>query len=161
MEGAPSPPVGLALALGLGFFLGLAFEEHYGQDNVRRPGGIRTFPTLSLAGAVLWLVEPRHGLAFLVLLLFVAAAGLVYWRTWLAVQGGGQPMLRGGLMVPACAIVAAAIGPASVSLPPWVPLGLTMATVLLIRARTSLHALAAKVPGEEITTAARFVSLRG
>ena len=161
MEGAPSPPVGLALALGLGFFLGLAFEEHYGQDNVRRPGGIRTFPTLSLAGAVLWLVEPRHGLAFLVLLLFVAAAGLVYWRTWLAVQGGGQPMLRGGLMVPACAIVAAAIGPASVSLPPWVPLGLTMATVLLIRARTSLHALAAKVPGEEITTAARFVVLAG
>jgi uncharacterized membrane protein (DUF4010 family) len=161
MDGAPSPPVGLALALGLGFFLGLAFEEHYGQDNVRRPGGIRTFPTLSLAGAVLWLIEPRHGLAFLVLLLFVAAAGLLYWRTWLAVQGAGQPMLRGGLMVPACSIVAAAIGPASVSLPPWVPVGLTMATVLLIRARSSLHALAAKVPGEEITTAARFVVLAG
>jgi uncharacterized membrane protein (DUF4010 family) len=161
MDGAPSPPVGLALALGLGFFLGLAFEEHYGQDSVRRPGGIRTFPTLSLAGAVLWLIEPRHGLAFLVLLLFVAAAGLLYWRTWLAVQGSGQPMLRGGLMVPACSLVAAAIGPASVSLPPWVPVGLTMATVLLIRARSSLHALAAKVPGEEITTAARFVVLAG
>jgi len=161
MGGAPSPPVGLALALGLGFFLGLAFEEHYGQDNVRRPGGIRTFPTLSLSGAVLWLIEPRHGLAFLVLLLFVGAAGLLYWRTWLAVQGGGQPMLRRGLMVPACGFVAAAIGPASVSLPPWIPVGLTMATVLLIRARSSLHALAAKVPGEEITTAARFVVLAG
>jgi len=161
MDGAPSPPVGLALALGLGFFLGLAFEEHYGQDNVRRPGGIRTFPTLSLAGGVLWLIEPRHGLAFLVLLLFAAAAGLLYWRTWLAVQGARQPMLRGGLMVPACGIVAAAIGPASVSLPPWIPVGLTMATVLLIRARSSLHALAAKVPGEEITTAARFVVLAG
>jgi uncharacterized membrane protein (DUF4010 family) len=161
MEGAPSPPVGLALAQGLGFFLGLAFEEHYGQDNVRRPGGIRTFPTLSLSGAVLWLIEPRHGLAFLVLLLFVGAAGLLYWRTWLAVQGGGQPMLRRGLMLPACGFVAAAIGPASVSLPPWIPVGLTMATVLLIRARSSLHALAAKVPGEEITTAARFVVLAG
>lgn len=161
MDGAPSLPVGLALALGLGFFLGLAFEEHYGHDGVRRPGGIRTYPTLSLAGAVLWLIEPRFGLAFLVLLLFVATAGLLYWRVWLGVQAGGEPMLRGGLMVPACGFVAAAIGPASVSLPPWIPVGLTMAVVLLIRARTSLHALAARVPGEEITTAARFLVLAG
>ncbi len=161
MNDAPSLPVGLALALGLGFFLGLAFEEHYGQDNVRRPGGIRTFPTLSLTGAVLWLVEPAHGLAFLAFLLFVGAAGLIYWRAWLGLQAGGQTMLRGGLMVPACAMTAAAIGPASVSLPPWVSVGLTMAVVLLIRARTSLHALAAKLPGEEITTAARFLVLAG
>jgi uncharacterized membrane protein (DUF4010 family) len=161
MDGAPSLPVGLALALGLGFFLGLAFEEHYGQDNVRRPGGIRTFPTLSLAGAVLWLLEPRFGLAFLVLFCFVAAAGLLYWRAWIGLQEGGQPTLRGGLMVPACSMVAAAIGPAAVALPPWVPVGLTMGTVLLIRARTSLHALAARMPGEEITTAARFIVLAG
>jgi uncharacterized membrane protein (DUF4010 family) len=161
MDGAPSPAVGLALALGLGFFLGLAFEEHYGQDGVRRPGGIRTYPTLSLTGAVLWLLEPRSGLAFLVLLGFVAAAGLLYWRAWIAVQAGGQPGLRGGLMVPACGLAAAAIGPASVALPSWVPLGLTMALVLLLRARTSLHALAARVPGEEITTAARFIVLAG
>lgn len=161
MNDAPSLPVGLALALGLGFFLGLAFEEHYGQDNIRRPGGIRTFPTLSLTGAVLWLLEPTHGLAFLALLIFVAASGLLYWRAWLGLQAGGQTMLRGGLMVPACAMTAAAIGPASVSLPPWIPVGLTMAVVLLIRARTSLHALAAKLPGEEITTAARFLVLAG
>lgn len=161
MDGAPSLPVGLALALGLGFFLGLAFEEHYGQDNVRRPGGIRTFPTLSLTGSVLWLLEPRFGLAFLVLLGFVAASGLLYWRAWIGLQEGGQPMLRGGLMVPACSLVAAAIGPAAVALPPWVAVGLTMGTVLLIRARASLHALAARVPGEEITTAARFIVLAG
>jgi uncharacterized membrane protein (DUF4010 family) len=161
MDGAPSPAVGLALALGLGFFLGLAFEEHYGQDGVRRPGGIRTYPTLSLTGAVLWLLEPRTGLAFLVLLGFVAAAGLMYWRSWLSVQADGQPGLRGGLMVPACGLAAAAIGPASVALPSWMPLGLTMALVLLLRARTSLHALAARVPGEEITTAARFIVLAG
>jgi uncharacterized membrane protein (DUF4010 family) len=36
-----------------------------------------------------------------------------------------------------------------------------MGTVLLIRARTSLHALAARMPGEEITTAARFFVLAG
>ncbi|WP_144182696.1 MgtC/SapB family protein [Elioraea rosea] len=161
MNDAPSLPVGLALALGLGFFLGLAYEEHYGQDNVRRPGGIRTFPTLSLTGAVLWLLEPAQGLAFLAFLLFVAASGLLYWRAWLGLQAGGQTMLRGGLMVPACAMTAAAIGPASVSLPSWIPVGLTMAVVLLIRARTSLHALAAKLPGEEITTAARFLVLAG
>lgn len=154
-------PAALALALALGFFLGLAFEEHYAEDQVRRPGGIRTFPMLALSGAVLWLLEPRSGTAFLVLLAFVAVAMLLYWRAWMALQEAGEPRPRGGLMVPVVNLAAAAIGPACLTQPPWIPVGLTMAAVLLLRARLSLHGLAARVPGREITTAAQFLVLAG
>ncbi len=161
MDDVLTVPAALALALGLGFFLGLAFEEHYAEDQVRRPGGIRTFPMLALAGAVLWLIEPAHGTAFLVLLGFVAVAMLLYWRAWMGLQQAGEPRPRGGLMVPVVNLAAAVIGPACVTLPPWIPVGLTMAAVLLLRARISLHALAARVPGQEITTAAQFIVLAG
>jgi uncharacterized membrane protein (DUF4010 family) len=161
MEDVLTVPAALALTLGLGFFLGLAFEEHYAEDQVRRPGGIRTFPMLAFAGAVLWLIEPAHGTAFLVLLGFVAVAMLLYWRAWMAVQLSGEPRPRGGLMVPVVNLAAAAIGPACLTQPPWIPVALTMAAVLLLRARISLHGLAARVPGREITTAAQFIVLAG
>lgn len=161
MDDVLTVPAALALALGLGFFLGLAFEEHYAEDQVRRPGGIRTFPMLALAGAVLWLIEPAHGTAFLVLLGFVAVAMLLYWRAWMGQQQAGEPRPRGGLMVPVVNLAAAAIGPACLTQPPWIPVGLTMAAVLLLRARISLHGLAARVPGREITTAAQFLVLAG
>jgi hypothetical protein len=48
----------LALLLLLAFFLGLAFEEVYKRDEPTIPGGIRTFPLVGLAGAMLYLVEP-------------------------------------------------------------------------------------------------------
>jgi uncharacterized membrane protein (DUF4010 family) len=161
MDDVLTVPAALALTLGLGFFLGLAFEEHYAEDQVRRPGGIRTFPMLAFAGAVLWLIEPAHGTAFLVLLGFVAVAMLLYWRAWMAVQQAGEPRPRGGLMVPVVNLAAAAIGPACLTQPPWIPVALTMAAVLLLRARLSLHGLAARVPGREITTAAQFIVLAG
>jgi uncharacterized membrane protein (DUF4010 family) len=161
MDDVLTVPAALALALGLGFFLGLAFEEHYAEDQVRRPGGIRTFPMLALSGAALWLVEPARGTAFLVLLGFMAVAMLLYWRAWLGLQEGGEPRPRGGLMVPIVNLAAASIGPVCLTQPPWIPVGLTMAAVLLLRARISLHGLAARVPGQEITTAAQFLVLAG
>ena len=144
MDDVLTVPAVLALALGLGFFLGLAFEEHYAEDHVRRPGGIRTFPMLALAGAVLWLLEPAHGTAFLVLLGFVAVAMLLNWRAWMGLQRAGEVRPRGGLMVPVVNLAAAAIGPACLTQPPWIPVGLTMAAVLLLRIRISLHGLAAR-----------------
>jgi hypothetical protein len=57
------PPIGLAerlaLLLALAFFLGLAFEEIYKRDDPTIFGGIRTFPLIALAGAMLYLIEPR------------------------------------------------------------------------------------------------------
>jgi hypothetical protein len=49
----------LALLLLLAFFLGLAFEDVYKRDEPTIPGGIRTFPLVGLAGAMLYLVEPH------------------------------------------------------------------------------------------------------
>ena len=63
----------LALLLLLAFFLGLAFEEAYKRDEPTIPGGIRTFPLVGLAGAMLYLVEPHWVLAFVAGLLAMAA----------------------------------------------------------------------------------------
>ena len=41
----------LGMLLGLSFFLGLSFEGFYWNSAHSRPGGIRTFPLISLSGA--------------------------------------------------------------------------------------------------------------
>ena len=71
---APSP-TSVALLLGLSFFLGLAFEDFFAHTTQRCPGGIRTFPMLALAGGMLYLLEPAHGIAF--------TAGLIVLGAWL------------------------------------------------------------------------------
>ena len=55
----------IALALALAVFLGLAFEEVYKRQERSRPGGVRTFPMLAVSGAMLYLIEPQHALAFI------------------------------------------------------------------------------------------------
>ena len=54
----------LALAAVLSIFLGLAFEEIYKRDESPAPGGVRTFPLLTLSGAMLYLIEPQYAAAF-------------------------------------------------------------------------------------------------
>jgi hypothetical protein len=49
MNAAPSA-MNVGLLFGLSFFLGLAFEDFYAHAATKRPGGIRTFPMLALAG---------------------------------------------------------------------------------------------------------------
>jgi hypothetical protein len=70
----------LALIVGLSIFLGLAFEEVYKSEDRSSPGGIRTFPLLTLSGAMLYLIEPGHALAFAVGLLAIAAWLYAYLR---------------------------------------------------------------------------------
>ena len=62
-----------ALLIGLSLFFGFAFEEFYSGELPRRPGGVRTFPLLALAGGGLYLIEPRYGAAFIAGLLIVGA----------------------------------------------------------------------------------------
>ena len=54
---ALSPIAGFLLLLGLGFFFGLAFEEFHAQSGQVRPGGVRTFPLLALAGGLLYRLD--------------------------------------------------------------------------------------------------------
>jgi uncharacterized membrane protein (DUF4010 family) len=144
-------PAQVALVLGLAFFLGLAFEDFYAQRDLRRPGGVRTFPVLALAGLALYLVEPAHALAF--------GAGLLVLGAWLfAFYARGDTF---GLMAPVCNVVAYVLGPIVLLQPAWLALTITVGTVLLLGAREHLHALARRIPLREITTLGEFLVLTG
>src|SRR3981081_4646019 len=116
MTGAELAPLQLAarlaLALGLAVFLGLAFEEAYKREDRSVPGGVRTFPMLALSGAVLYLIDTQHVLAFSVGLLALAL-GLH------ALLRNGQPSVPAtSLTIPASNLVAYLIGPVALSQPP-------------------------------------------
>ena len=76
MSAAPSFE-SLGLLLGLSFFLGLAFEDFFAQAGTKRPGGVRTFPLLALAGGMLYLFDPVHLIPY--------TGGLLVLGAWLAV----------------------------------------------------------------------------
>lgn len=150
----------LALLLGLSFFFGLAFEEFYGQSGSPRPGGIRTFPLLAIAGGMLYLLEPEHLSAVIAGLLVLGAWLLVYYRHHLK-----DPVDRSepsvGLMVPICNLHAYLLGPIALALPHWLAVAVTVASVLLFTSRERLHALARQVQVTEIVTAGQFLILTG
>jgi hypothetical protein len=115
MISAPSLS-GAALLIGLSLFLGFAYEDFFAHSNIRRPGGIRTFPILASAGGVLYLFDPAHFVPF--------TAGLVVLGIWLAVfyrqhigerDEEGEPNV--GLVVPALNIHAYLLGPIALALP--------------------------------------------
>src|SRR5512132_3938167 len=109
MIGAELTPLGLAgrlaLALGLAVFLGLAFEEVYKREERSIPGGVRTFPMLAVAGAMLYLIEPRQALAFIVGLIALA----IWLHAFLRKAPPGADAMS--LMIPASNLVAYLIGP--------------------------------------------------
>ncbi len=144
----------LALLLALAVFFGLAFEDVYKREARSVPGGIRTFPLLALAGALLYLVEPRHALAFAVGL--VALAAWLYAFLWLETPPDGKT-----LVIPAANLLAYALGPVALSQPPFVAIGATVAAVLLTGWREQMHGFVQRIPQEEIVTAGKFLILAG
>jgi uncharacterized membrane protein (DUF4010 family) len=159
MISAPSLS-GAALLIGLSLFLGFAYEDFFAHSNVRRPGGIRTFPILASAGGVLYLFDPTHFLPF--------TAGLIVLGIWLAVfyrqhvgerDDEGEPNV--GLVVPALNVHAYLLGPVALALPPWFGVGFTVIAVLLLTGREKLHALARRVDVGEVITAGEFLILTG
>lgn len=146
----------LALLLALACFLGLAFEEVYKRDEPDVPGGVRTFPLLTLAGALLYLVEPAHALAFSAGIVGLAAWLLVFLRAEIPQPGIGRT-----LVVPAANLLVYALGPTVLTQPPWVAIGATVAAVLLIGWRDRMHGFVRVVPGDEILTAGKFLILAG
>lgn len=154
------PPIELAeriaLLLALAVFLGLAFEEVYKRDEPTIPGGIRTFPLVALAGALLYLVEPHRALAFVAGLIALGAWLYSFLRIERPHTGPGMT-----LVIPAANLLAYALGPVALTQPPWVAIGSTVAAVLLIGARERMHGLVRLVPQEEILTAGKFLILAG
>jgi uncharacterized membrane protein (DUF4010 family) len=159
MPTAPSP-ASIALLLGLSFFLGLAFEDFFAQAPRRRPGGIRTFPMLALAGGVLYLLDPSRFIPFTGGLLILGAWLVVYYRAYVgAADEQGEPNV--GIVVPILNIHAYLLGAVALALPPWVAVTMTVVAVLLLTGREQLHALARRVEIKEIVTAGQFLVLAG
>jgi uncharacterized membrane protein (DUF4010 family) len=150
----------LALTLGLSFFYGLAYEEFYAKNQIKPPGGVRTFPLLALLGLGLYLVEPVYASAF--------SAGLLGLSAWLhayyQARWGRELSTReagAGLISPASNLLVYSLGPVVMHQPFWVPVGLTVFGVLLISVRERLHRFARNIPSEEIFTLAKFLVLTG
>jgi len=152
--------VRFALILGLSLFFGLAFEDFYAHSGLPRPGGIRTFPLLALAGGLLYLFDTERKLPLV--------AGLLVLGVWLAIAYWRQCHERTEddrfaieLVAPTCNVLAYLIGPAALTAPPWLVVAITVTAVLLLTGRRRLHNLAQRVPIGEIVTAAQFLILTG
>ncbi|MGH6976386.1 MAG: MgtC/SapB family protein [Stellaceae bacterium] len=152
--------VQFALILGLSLFFGLAFEDFHAHSGLSRPGGIRTFPLLALAGGLLYLLDTDRKLPLV--------AGLLVLGAWLVVAYRRQVGERVEddrsaveLVAPICNVLAYLIGPAALTLPPWLVVAVTVTAVLLLTGRRRLHALAQRVPISEIVTATQFLILTG
>ena len=150
----------VALLVALSLFLGLAFEDFFARTDTRRPGGIRTFPMLALAGGVLYLFDPVHFVPF--------TAGLLVLGAWLAIfyrRHIGEPDETGepnvGLVVPLLNVHAYLLGAVTLALPHWIAVGTTVAVVLLLTGREQLHALARQLDVREIAIAGEFLILSG
>ncbi len=150
----------LGIALGLSLFFGLAYEEFYGDSISQRPGGIRTYPLLALAGALLYLIDPQH--------LVATVAGLLVVGLWTAasireaLRTVETSRAADGLYVTsAAAVIAYLLGPAAFAVPPWLLIAVVVAAALLLSARTALRELAARFGHTEMVTAAKFLVLSG
>jgi uncharacterized membrane protein (DUF4010 family) len=159
MNATPSI-VNFGLLLGLSFFLGLAFEDVFAQPGARRPGGIRTFPMLALAGGLLFLFDPAHLVPF--------TGGLLVLGAWLAIfysqhinERDEQEEPNVGIVVLVLNIHAYLLGAITIALPNWLAIGTTVAAVLLLTGREPLHKLARLVEIKEIITAGQFLILTG
>jgi uncharacterized membrane protein (DUF4010 family) len=144
----------LVVLLGMSLFFGLAFENFFAQRIPHRPGGIRTFPMLALAGAGCFVLEPRSGLIF--------ATGLAVLGLWLfAYYRSVASDEQRDFIVPMCNVLAYVIGALAITQAPWVAVALTVAATLLLAGRTRLHAIAQTVPIEEVFTTGQFLLLVG
>jgi uncharacterized membrane protein (DUF4010 family) len=153
-------PVSIALLLGLSFFLGLAFEDFFAQSTRRRPGGIRTFPMLALAGGVLYLLDPAHFIPFTGGLVILGVWLVIYYRAYVGTPDEhGEP--NAGIVVLILNVHTYLLGAAALALPPWIAVTMTVVSVLLLTGREQLHALARRLDIGEIITAGQFLILTG
>lgn len=145
---------GLAIAMAL--FMGLAFEGVYKREERSSPGGIRTFPMLTVLGAVLFLLDPKSLWPYL-----LGLAALAIWLHAYVPPAARNETARPGLMVPAANLLAYSLGPVALTQPVWMVVAVAVAAVLLLESREALHRLVSKVPSEEVFTLGKFLILVG
>lgn len=155
-------PARFLILLGLSFFLGLAYEEFYNRKRTVtfQLGGLRTFPILSLTGALLYLLEPQYALMFGVGLIIVGSWLYAYYKANLKFLSQGDES-RVSLLALTCNILAYALGPATLLASGWLAVGIVVTTVLLLSARAKIHTFSEKIPADEIVTSGKFLLLVG
>ncbi len=161
-------PERLVVVLGLGFFVGLAFEEFFSRSRLKPPGGVRTFPLLALAGALLYALAPETLIPFLVGLGVLGLwLAVFYWqrlethRAEPDIEPAPGARIDGGIMAPLCNLIVFLLGPIALSQPLWVAVSIAVTVVLLTGARERLHAFAAGVGRTELTTLGKFLIIIG
>jgi uncharacterized membrane protein (DUF4010 family) len=146
----------LGLALAMAVFMGLAFEGIYKRDQHGSPGGIRTFPMLATLGALLFLLDPHSLVPFIAGLLAVAL--WMFGHIRLAANVAGE---LPSLMIPTANLLAFTLGPAALTQPPWIVVAATVAAVVLLESRDTLHHWVQEVAPYEVLTLGKFLILVG
>jgi uncharacterized membrane protein (DUF4010 family) len=146
----------MSLAFAMAVFMGLAFEGVYKREQHTSPGGIRTFPLLAALGTLLFLLDTRSLLPFIV--------GLGAVAIWLYAhiqkidsRDGDRP----SLMIPIANLLAYTFGPAALTQPPWIVVAVAVTAVVLLEGRERLHRLVLQVAPEEVFTLGKFLILVG
>lgn len=151
----------MGLAMAMAIVMGLAFEGVYKRDERTSPGGIRTFPTLTVLGLVLYTLEPKSLVPYVAGLVAVSLWLYAHIRSGPALREGSDDLPRPGLIVPATNLLAYTLGPAALTQPAWVVVAVAVATVLLLESRGTLHRVVREVPSDEIFTLGKFLILTG
>ena len=144
------------LLLGLSFFLGLAVEEVSIQEKMPGPGGVRTFPILSLVGLGFFLLDPVYLSVFSVGLLVLGTWLYAYFRSEVAVTGHSPSMVSS-----VSSLLAYLLGPIAIREPYWMSIALVVSAVFFLGTRDKLHHLAETIPVNELLTAGKFLLLTG
>lgn len=103
----------LGLAIAMAVFMGLAFEGIYKREHHTSPGGIRTFPMLAALGAMLFLMDARTLLPYVVGLAAVSLVLFALVRA--ACDASPEPP---SLMIPTANLLAYTFGPLAFRQPP-------------------------------------------
>jgi uncharacterized membrane protein (DUF4010 family) len=151
--------IGLAIAMAI--VVGLAFEGIYKREQRTSPGGIRTFPTLTVLGLVLYLLEPKDLAPYVAGLLAVSLWLYAHARSDSAAREPTSDAPRPGLIVPATNLLAYTLGPVALTQPAWLVVAITVVTVLLLESRGVLHRVVQQVPSDEIFTLGKFLIIVG
>ena len=151
----------MGLAIAMAIVVGLAFEGIYKREERTSPGGIRTFPTLTVLGLVLYSLEPKSLVPYVAGLAAVSLWLYAHIRSGPPPREPGGDLPRPGLMVPATNLLAYTFGPAALTQPAWMVVAVAVATVLLLESRGTLHRMVQEIPSDEIFTLGKFLILVG
>ncbi|HEY6483524.1 MAG TPA: DUF4010 domain-containing protein [Steroidobacteraceae bacterium] len=145
----------LGLAIAMAVFMGLAFEGVYKREVQGTPGGIRTFPTLTTLGLVLFSLQPSSLLPFTVGLAAVGAWLYAHIRSVAATNGYCS------LIIPILNLLAYSFGAIALTQPPYVVVAAAVTAVLFLEGREPLHQLVKNTAPGEIYTLGKFLILVG